>query len=173
MINSLVRLLSQFWARQLFHYLFSLLLLDLHQVSQETGKLIWYSHLFKEFLQFVVIHTVKGFSVIKGEVDVFLELPWLLHDPMNVGNLTSGSSASWKASLYICKFSVHLLLKPTLKDFEHSMCNEHNCMVVWTFFAFALLWDWNENWRFQDLWPLLSLPNLLTFWMQHFNSIIF
>ena len=85
--------------------------------------MVWYSHLFKYFLQFVVIHTVKGFSVVnKAEVliDIFLELPCFLHDPPNVGNLISGSSASLKPSLYIWKFSVHIVLKPSMKDFEHN-----------------------------------------------------
>ena len=80
--------------------------------------MVWYSHLFKNFPQFVVIHTVKGFSVV-SEADIFLEFPCFLHDPMNFGNLISGSSVFSKSSLRIWKFSVHLLLKPTLKDFEH------------------------------------------------------
>ena len=88
------------------------------QVSQEAGKVVWYSHLFKNFLQFVVIHTVKGFSVVNG-ADVSLEFPCFLYDPMNVGNLISGSSAFSTSSLYIWKFSVHILLKPGLKDIEH------------------------------------------------------
>ena len=84
--------------------------------------------------QFVVIHTVKGFSVVsEAEVDVFLEFPCFLHDPKKVGNLISGSSAFSKPSFYIWKFLVHILLKPVLKDFEHSltsMQNEGNFMVV-------------------------------------------
>ena len=122
------------------------------QVSQETGKVVWYSHLFKNFPQFAVIHTVKGFSIV-NEADVFLEFPCFLHDPANVGNLISGSSAFSKPSLYICRFSVHILLKPRLKDFEHNladMWNEHNCVVVWTFFGIALLWDCNETDLFQS-----------------------
>ena len=83
--------------------------------------MVWYSHLFKNFPQFVVTHTVKGFSVVnEAEVDVFLESLCFLYDPADVGNLISGSSAFSKPSLYIWKFSVHLLLKPSLKDFE---CN--------------------------------------------------
>ena len=82
--------------------------------------MVWYSHLWKNFPQFVVIHTVKVFCVVnKAEVDVFLELSHSLYDPMDVGNLISGSSAFSKSSLYMCKFSVHVLLKPSLKDFEH------------------------------------------------------
>ena len=147
------------------------------QVPQETGKVVWYSLLFKNFPQFVVIHAVKGFSIVnEAEVDVFLELPCFLHDPENVGNLISGSSTSSKPSLYIWKFSVHVVLKPSLKDFEHyfdSMWNEHNCMVVWTFLGIVLLWDWNENWHFPVLWPLLSFPDLLTYWVKHIMSTIF
>ena len=85
-------------------------------------------------------------------------------------------SAFSKPSLHVWKFLVHVLLKPSLKNFEHylaSIWNEHNCMLVWTFFGIALLWDWNENWPFPGLWPLLRFPNLLTYWVQHFHSIIF
>ena len=82
--------------------------------------MVWYSHLFKNFPQFVVIHTVKGFSIVnEAEIDVFLKFPWFLHDPANAGNLISGSSAFSKSSLYIWKFSVHVLLKANLKDFEY------------------------------------------------------
>ena len=86
--------------------------------------MVWYSHLFKNVLQFVVIHTVKDVSIVsEAEVDVFLEFPYFLSDPANVGNLISGSSAFSKLSLCICKFSVHILLKPTLKDFEHYLAS--------------------------------------------------
>ena len=82
--------------------------------------MVWYSHFLKNFPQFVVIHTVKGFTVVnKTEIDVFLELSCCFYDPVNVGNLISGSSGFSKSSLNIWKFSVHTLLKPTLKDFEH------------------------------------------------------
>ena len=123
------------------------------QVFQETGKVVWYPHLLKNFPQFVVIHTVKGFSVV-SEVDVFLDFPCFFYSPVNVGNLISDSSAFSKSSLYIWKFLVHILLKPTLKDFEYylaSMWNECNCVVVWTFFGTVLLWDWNENWPFAGI----------------------
>ena len=90
------------------------------QVSQETGKVVWYSHLFKYFLQFVVIHKVKDFGEVNEvKVVVFLELPCFNYDSTNVGNLITGSSASWEHSLYIWKFLVHVLLKPSLKGFEH------------------------------------------------------
>ena len=94
--------------------------------------MVWYSHLFKNFPHFVVIHTVKDFRVVnEAELDIFLEFSWLFYDPMDVGNLTSDAFS--KSSLYIWKFSVHVLLKPGLKDFEHNLTsvqNEHNRVVV-------------------------------------------
>ena len=106
-------------------------------------------------LQFVVIYTGKGFGIInKAKVDIFLELFCFFDDPKDVGHLISGSSAFSKTSLPIWKFSVHILLKPGLKNFEHyfaSMWDECNCAVVWTFFGIAFLWDWNENWPFPVL----------------------
>ena len=87
------------------------------QVSQEAGQVVWYSHLFKNFPQFVVIHTVKGFGIVnEAEVDVFLEFFCFICDPMDVSNLISGSSAFSKSSLNIWKFSVHVLLKPGLEN---------------------------------------------------------
>ena len=130
------------------------------QVSQEAGQVIWYSHLFPNFPQFIVIHTVKGFGIVnKTEIDVFLELSCFFHAPADVGNLISGSSAFSKTSLNIRKFMVHVLLKPGLENFEHyfaSMWDECNCVVVWAFFCIAFLWDWNKNWPFPALWPLLK-----------------
>ena len=82
--------------------------------------MVQYSHLLKNFPQFVVIHTVKGFGIVnKSEIDVFLELSCFFDDPTDVGNLISGSSAFCKTSLNICKFKVHVLLKPGLENFEH------------------------------------------------------
>ena len=97
-------------------------------------------------------------------------------DPVDVGNLISGSSAFSKTSLNIWKFTVHVLLKPGLENFEHSFTSiwdECNCVVVWAFFHIVFLWDWNENWPFPVLWSLLNFPNLLAYWMQHFHRIIF
>ena len=135
------------------------------RISQEACQVVWYFSLLKKFPQFVVIHTVKGFGRFsKAEVDVFLELSCFFCDPKGVGNLISGSSAFSKTSLNIWKFSIHALLKPGLENFEHyfaGVWDECSCMVVWTFFGIAFLWDWNENWPFPVLWPLLSLPNLL------------
>ena len=126
------------------------------QVSQEAGQVVWYSHLFQNFPQFIVIHIVKGFGIInKAEVDVFLELSCFFDDPADVGNLISGSSAFSKTSLNIWKFAVHLSLKPGLENFEHyfsSVWDEYNCAVVWAFFGTAFLWDWNENWPLPVLW---------------------
>ena len=147
------------------------------QISQEASQVVWYSHHFKNFPQFVVIHTVKGFGIVnKAEVVVFLELSCFFDDSLNVGNLFSGSSAFSKTSLNIWKFSVHVLLKTCFENFEHyfaSVWDECNCVVVWAFFGIAFLWDWNENWPFPVLWPLLSFPDLLAYLVQHFNSIIF
>ena len=129
------------------------------QISQEAGKVVWYSHLLKNFPQFVVIHTVKGFGIVSEALDVFLEFSCFFCDPVDVGNLISGSSPFSKFSLNIWNFSVHMVLKPSFENFEHyfaSMWNECNCVVVWTFFGIALIWDWNGNWSFPDLWPLLS-----------------
>ena len=133
--------------------------------------------IFKNFPQFVVIYTVKCLSVVnKLEVDVFLDLSCFFYDPTYVGNLISGSSAFSESSLNIWKFSVHILLKLSLENFEHyfaNVWNESNFAVVWTFFCIAFLWDWNENWPFPVLWPQMSLPNLLAYWVQHFHSVIF
>ena len=112
-------------------------------ISQEAGQVVWYSNLFQNFPQFIVIHTVKGFGIVnKAEIDVFLELSCFLDDPVDVGNLISGSSAFSKTSLNIWKFRVHILLKPGLKNFEHyftSMWDECNCVAVWAFFGIAFL----------------------------------
>ena len=131
------------------------------QVSQEAGQVVWYSHLFQNFPQFIAIHTVKGVGIVnKTEIDVFLELSCFFHmDPVDVGNLISGSSAFSKTSLNIWKFTGHVLLKPGLDNFEHyftRMWDECNCAAVWTFFGIAFLRDWNENWLFPDLLPLLK-----------------
>ena len=145
------------------------------QISQEASQVVWYSHLLKNFPQFVVIHTVKVIGVVnKAEIDVFLELACFFDDPEDVGNLIFGSSAFSKSSLNIWKFTVHVLLKPGLENFAHyfaSMWDECNCVVVWTSFDIALLWNWNENWTFPVLWSLLSIPDLLVYWVQHFHSI--
>ena len=104
------------------------------QISQEAGQVVWYSHLFKNFPHFVVIHTVKGFDIVnKAEIDVFLELSCFFDDPTDVGNLISGSSAFSKTSLNFWKFIVHVLLKPGLENFEHyfpRVWDECNCALT-------------------------------------------
>ena len=100
----------------------------------------------------------------------FLELSCFFNDPADVGNLISGSSAFSESSLNIWKFTVHVLLKPGLENFEHyftSIWDECKCVLVWAFFGIAFLWDWNENWPFTVLWPLLGFPNLLAYWVPH------
>ena len=137
----------------------------------------WYGiSISKNLPQFVVMHTVKGFGIVhKAGVDVLLELlffqwsnrcqefdPWFL--------------CLSKSSLNIWRFMVCVLLKPGLENFEHyfaSVWDECNCVVIWTYFGIAFLWNWNENWPFLVLWPLLTFPNLLAYWVQHFHSIIF
>ena len=110
------------------------------QIFQEAGQVVWYSHLFKNFPQFVVIYTVKGFGIVnKAQIDVILELSWFFHDPVDVGNLISGSSAFSKTSLNIWKFTIHVLLKPGLENFEHYF----TCCVRWVQLRSSLniLWD--------------------------------
>ena len=96
--------------------------------------MVWYAHLFQNFPQFIVIHTVKGFGIVnKAEIDIFLELSFFFDDPVDVGKLISGSSAFSKTSLNIREFTVHVLLKPGLENFKHyftSVRDEYNCAVV-------------------------------------------
>ena len=130
------------------------------QVSQEAGQVIWYSHLFQNFPLFIVIHIVKGYGIVnKAEIDVFLEFSSFSHDPVNVGNLISGSSAFSKTILNIRKFTVHVLLKPGMKNFDHyftSMWDECNCAVVWAFFGIGMKTDLFQScghcWVFQICW---------------------
>ena len=142
------------------------------QISQETGQVVWYSHLFQNFPQFIVIHSVKSVCIVnKAEIDVFQELSCFIDDQADVGNLISCSSAFSKTSLNIWKFTVHILLKPELENFEHyltSLWDECKCLVVLAFSGIVFLWDWNENWPFPVLWPMLNFPNLLAYWVQHF-----
>ena len=136
------------------------------QGSSEADQVVWYSHLFQNFPQFIVIHTVKGFGIVnKAEIDVFLELS-SFHDPVDVGNLISGSSAFSKSSLNIWKFSVHVLLKPSLENFEHyfaGMWDECSCVVIWTFLALPffgiemktdLFQSCGHCWVFQICWHI-------------------
>ena len=102
------------------------------QVSQEAGQVVWYSHLFQNFPQFIVIHTVKGFGVVnKAQVDVFLELFCFFDDPTDVGNLLSGSSAFSKSSLNIWKFTVHILWKTGLQNLSITLLACEMSTIVW------------------------------------------
>ena len=146
------------------------------QVSQEAGQVVWYSPLFQNLPQFIVIHTVKGFRVV-NEADIFFwtslafyMIQWLLAIwslvPLPFLNPAWTSGSSWFRYCWSLAWRI----------FEHyftSMWDECGCAVVWAFFGIAFLWDWNENWPFPVLWPLLSFPNLLAYWVQHFHSIIF
>ena len=138
------------------------------KISQEAGKVVWYSHFFKNFPHFFCDPHSKVFSVVNEvEVAIFLEFPCFFYDPTDVGNLISGSSPFSKSRLYIWKLSVHVLLKPSLKDFEHylaSMWNESSCMIVWIFFGIELLWNWNENWTFP-----VSKPGFNSTWNVNFQ----
>ena len=110
------------------------------QVSQEAGKVVWYSHLSENSPQFAVIHTIKGFSIVsEAEADVFLEFSCFFCDVTDVGNMISGSSAFSKSSLYIWNFSVHLQLKPSSKDFEYCLASVWNESIVWYFMVLNIL----------------------------------
>ena len=134
------------------------------QTSQEAGQVVWYSHLFKNFPEFVVIHTVKGFSVVNEiEVDVFLEFSCFFYDPMDVGNLISGSSAFSKSQLEHLEVLSSCTVEASFGEIWAlfaSVWDECNCVVVWKFFGITFLWDWNENffqpcghcWVFQICW---------------------
>ena len=128
-------------------------------VCQEAGNVAWYSICLR-ISPFFVIYTVPGFSVVsEAELDVFMKFSSFFYEPTDVGNFIFGFTAFSKSSLYIWMLLIHILLKPSLMGFEHyfaNMWNECNCGVVWTLFVIALLWDWNENWPFPVLWPLLS-----------------
>ena len=125
--------------------------------------------------QFVVIHTVRGFNIVnEAEIDVFLELSCFL---MTQQMLTIWSLVPlpFLKPAWTSQFSVHVPLKPHLKNCEHyfaSMWDECNYVVIWRLSGIAFLWDWNGNWPFPVLWPLLSFPNLVVCWVLHFNSII-
>ena len=137
------------------------------QISQEAGQVVWYSHLFQSFPWFIVIHTVKGFGIInKAEIDVFLELSCFFDDPMNVGNLISGSSAFSKTSLNIWNFTVHVLLKPGLENFQHyftSVWDECNCAIVWAFFGVASpITSWQIDGKQWKQWQTIFLGSKIT-----------
>ena len=154
-----------------------MLLPDLHTNFSRgrSGGLVFPS--ISEFSSIIVIHTVKGFAIVnKAERDVFLELSCFFHDPVDVGIWSLVPLPFPKPAWTSGSSQFTLLLKSGLENFEHyftSVWDESNCAVVWAFFGIAFLWDWNESWPFPVLWPLLSFPNLLAYWVQHFHSIIF
>ena len=119
------------------------------QISQKAGQVVWYTQLFQNFPQFIVTHTVKGFGIVnKAEIDVFLLLSCFFDDPADVANLISGSSAFSETSLNIWKFTVHILLKPILENFEHyftSVWDECNCAVLWAFFGIGMKTDFFQS----------------------------
>ena len=176
-IYNLNILLSQFWTSPFFHVQFCCFLTCI-QISQEAGKEVWYSHLFRNFPQFDVIHIVKGFSKVnEAELflefscffffffqNVFLEFSCFFYDPMDGCNLISGTSAFLNP---VCiSGSSRSMYSWILENFEQyfvSLLIECNCVVVWTFFGIAFLWYGNENWPFSVLRPLLSFPNLLVY----------
>ena len=132
--------------------------------SQEPSQVVWYSHLFQNFPWFIVIHTVEGFGIVSN---VFLVLSCFFCNPANVGNLISGSSAFSKTSLNIwsSRFTYCWSLASEFWALLYQpvrwvqLCSSLN--ILWHWF----LWDWNENWPFPVLWPLLRFPNLLTYWV--------
>ena len=141
-------------------------------VSQDAGKVVWYSHLLKNFPQFVVIHTVKGFSIVnKAEVDVLLEFSCFLdYNPTDAGNLISGSSAFSKSRLTIWKFTVRILLKPGLGNFEHYFASiwsevKWSCSVVVRLFAapWTVAYTASLSMEFsrQEYWSGVPLPSPL------------
>ena len=111
--------------------------------------MVWYPPIFKSFPQFVMIHTVKDFSIVNvTEINVFLEFPCFLCDAANVGNLISGSSAFSKPSFDVWKFLVQVMLKPSMQDFKHdltSVGDECNCLMLSTFFGTTLLGNWDDK----------------------------
>ena len=152
-------------------FMSSSVFLDLHTDFSRvrSGGLVFPS--LSEFSSLLWSTQSKALVVNKAEVDACF-----FDDLTDFGNLIFDSSAFSESSLNIWKFLVHVLLKPVLENFEHyftSMWDESNCVVVWAFFGITFLWDWNENWPFPALWPLLSFPNPLAYWLQHFHGIIF
>ena len=132
------------------------------QTSQEAGQVVWYSHLFQNFPQFIVIHTVKAFVVVnKAEVDVSLELSCFFDDTKVVGNLISGSSAFSKTNFNILKFMVHILLKTGLENFEHYVRRVQLCSslsILWLCLSLGLEWKLTfpvgHRWVFQVCWHI-------------------
>ena len=152
------------------------------QVSQEAGQVVWYSHLFQSFPQFIVIHTVQGFErVNKAEVDVFLELSCFCNDLADVGNLISGSSAFSKSSLNIWKFMVHVSLKPGLENFEYYFTSMWDDLAFQKISGETILitgrclsqlfseWEHRNNSRIMKCYPFFHIPDNIN-WLFNFSS---
>ena len=146
------------------------------EISQEAGHVIWYSHHFKNFPQFVVIHTVKGFGVVnKAELDVFLEFSCSFDDPPDVGNLISGPlpflKPAWTSGssqfMYFWSLAWRILSITLLACKMSAICSRLN--ILWHWLSLGLEWKLT----FPVLLPLLSFPNVLAYWVQHFPSIVF
>ena len=134
------------------------------QVSQEASEMTSFSHLFKNFP--VCCDPHKGFGIVnKAEVYVFLELSCFFYDPKDVGKLIFDSSAFSKSNVYFWKFMYCWSLTWRILSITLLVCELNAIVVVWTVFGIAFLWDWNENWPFPVLQPLLSFPNLLAYWV--------
>ena len=140
------------------------------QISQEAGKVVWYSHLFQNFPQFFVNYRVKSFGLI-NKADVFLEFYCFFNDIMDVGNLISGTSAVSKSSLNIWKFTVHVLLMPGLENFDHYFTRMWWVQLFGSLSILCHCLSLGLEWKLV-LSPLLSFP-LLAYWVGHFHNIIF
>ena len=139
--------------------------------------MVWYSYLFKNFPHFVVIRTVKGFGIVnKAEIVCFFWNSCGFSMMLRMLAIWSLVPLPFLNTAWTSEVHGQVLLKPGLQNFEcyfASVWDEYNCAVVWACIGIAFLWDWNENWPCPVLWPLLSFPNLLACWVQHFHSIIF
>ena len=146
------------------------------QISQEAGKVVCYSHRFKNFSVCCDPHSQRLWHSQERRRKYFSGALSLFRWSSRCWQFDLWFLCLFSTSLNIWKFMVHILLKPGLENFEHyftSIWDECNCAIVWAFFGIAFLWDWNEKWPFPVLWPVLSFPNLLVCWVQHFHTIIF
>ena len=172
---SLDILLSQFWTSLLFHVSSIVASWPAYRFLRRQIRWSRIPISLRIFL-FVVVYTVKDFSIVNETVvGLFLEFSRFFYDPTMLA-IWSLLPLTFLNPAWTSGFMVHVLLKSGLENFEHyfvSMWNECNCAVVWRFFCTACFWDWNQNWLFPVLWPLLNFPNLLAYWMKHFDSISF
>ena len=143
------------------------------QISQDAGQVVWHSHLFQNFPQFIVIHTVKGIGIVNSRNRCFSGTLLLFLQSSRCWQFYFWFLCLSKTQLNIWKFTVQVLLKPGLENFEHhfaSVWDECNCAVVWAFSGIAFLWDWNGNLPFPVLWPLLSFWHKMNMWKWKFLS---